>query len=111
MGSWGAATGPSAAELAAEAAVQAAVTQFNDNLTFFCPWSTDPYGAWVNGTGKVNATNSSGNSDVYVSSDGKHPGTAGHLYIAGRVWRWYQSKVLSSGNLDVIPWNSPTSSV
>lgn len=40
---------------------------------------------WFTGTGKVGATTGSGNSDLYTSSDGLHPSTAGHYYIGPRM--------------------------
>lgn len=43
---------------------------------------TDP---WITGSGKVGATNGTGNADIYISSDGAHPSPAGHVYIAGRL--------------------------
>ena len=72
-GNYPAATGPSAACLAGEAGVLAAVTQFADAKTFFVPIANDAAGTWIDGTGKVTATTGTGNSDVYTSSDGTHP--------------------------------------
>lgn len=40
---------------------------------------------WQTGTGRVGATNSSGNSDIYITTDAIHPPDAGHTYLAQRV--------------------------
>lgn len=40
---------------------------------------------WFTGTGKVGATTGSGNSDLYISSDGTHPTQAGHDYMGQRM--------------------------
>lgn len=37
----------------------------------------------INGTGFVTAANSSGNSDIYIGSDGVHPTVKGHQYLRG----------------------------
>ena len=72
--------GPDAATLAVEAAVSAAVTAFADPLTIFVPSASDSPPS-VSGTGKVGATNTTGNSDLYVSgSANPHYATAGHIY-------------------------------
>ena len=41
-------------------------------------------GDWLKGTGKEGATNGSGNSDLFLSSDGTHPSTEGHKNLWGR---------------------------
>ncbi|AQR62648.1 hypothetical protein BZG35_14070 [Brevundimonas sp. LM2] len=41
--------------------------------------------AWQSGTGRIGATNGTGNSDLYISSDTLHPSPAGHDYLARRV--------------------------
>ncbi|WP_407122754.1 SGNH/GDSL hydrolase family protein [Bradyrhizobium sp. STM 3561] len=84
LGPWPKATGPSAAILTVESAVSAAVTQFNDPLCAFVPVSADTVGSWVFGTGFVGATNGSGNSDVYIDTDGIHPSNAGHEFLGRR---------------------------
>lgn len=45
----------------------------------------DTTGRWFTGTGKVGATNGTGNSDFYIANDGIHPSQAGHDYIGLRV--------------------------
>lgn len=41
---------------------------------------------WQNGTGKIGATNGSGNSDFYIINlDGVHPSDAGHEYLGMRL--------------------------
>jgi hypothetical protein len=52
-----------AAHPAGENAEAAAVTALNDPNTFFCPWTTDPAGAWETGTGYVTSQNGTGNQD------------------------------------------------
>lgn len=83
-GQYPAASGPSAACLAGEAGVQAAVSQFGDGKTFFVPIANDANGSWITGTGKVTAATGTGNSDVYTSSDGTHPVQLGIDYAARR---------------------------
>lgn len=74
----------SAAVLAVEAAIQAAVTAAADPFIKFAPVSSD-YAPWMSGTGYVGATNASGNTDVYIGADAVHPSyPAGHEYLAFR---------------------------
>lgn len=40
---------------------------------------------WFTGSGRVGATTGSGNSDLYISSDGTHPSQAGHDYLGRRM--------------------------
>lgn len=87
-GIYGGAGGPSSQCTTAEAAIKAAFDAWADPRSWWVPISTDTAGAWVYGTGKVGATNSSGNSDLYVGSDGLHPSQAGHDYYARR---WMQA--------------------
>lgn len=82
FGAFAGATGPSAGVLAAEGAVQDAVTAFNDDLCAFIPVSSIASGALISGTGKVGTTTGTGNSDIYTAADGVHPPTAGCSYIA-----------------------------
>lgn len=77
--------GGSANITTAESALQAAVTQFGDPLTFFIPINNDATGAWITGTGKVTATNGTGNADAYISSDGVHPTDMGRLYLSRKL--------------------------
>lgn len=41
-------------------------------------------GSWLTGTGKEGVTNGSGNSDLFLSSDGTHPSTEGHKNLWGK---------------------------
>jgi hypothetical protein len=75
--------GPNASQLACEGAISSAVAQMADPFCKFAPVSTDTP-TWLNGTGRVGATNASGNSDVYVDPDGAHPTLAGNEYLAFR---------------------------
>ena len=88
-------SGPSATTIAIENAYAAAVTAANDPMVIFVPVSTAPT-PMLFGTGKYGATNSSGNSDLYVGSDGTHPTAAGHPYwgawLADHVYAAIQSK-------------------
>lgn len=84
FGAWPGQSGPSAAVLATESAIAAGVAGASDPLALFIPVSTDPSGPWIAGTGRVGATNGSGNSDLYTSTDGVHPPGAGHLYLGLR---------------------------
>lgn len=91
---WGGSSGPGAPYLAVEADTAAAFATWADSNSYFFPISNDPDGAWVFGTGKVGATNGSGNSDVYVSNDGVHPSPDGHDYYARRVAHAFRTKLL-----------------
>lgn len=84
FGSFGGRSGPSAAQLAVEAGISAAVTAFADEKIFFIPVSADPNGAWFTGTGYTAATTGTGNADVYIGADGIHPSTAGHAFLGAR---------------------------
>lgn len=79
-------TGPSTAHVATEVAIAAAVTAINDPYTFFVPVSPTANSAasWLYGTGKVGATASNGNADLYVGPDGVHPSDAGYAYYGAR---------------------------
>lgn len=83
LGSWGGKRGPDQNTLNVETGIQTAVTQFNDPLCRFVAVSsaTSP---WQFGTGFQGATNGSGNSDLYVSTDGIHPNLAGHRFLGNR---------------------------
>jgi hypothetical protein len=61
------------------------VTQLNDPITYFVPIVTDPNGSWITGTGNVSNPVGNGNADLYISSDGVHPTSAGIAYLAGRI--------------------------
>jgi len=84
-GVWPGASGPSAATLANEIAVQAAFTAWGDSNSWFVPISTDSAGSWVTGTGHIGALAGTGNADRYIgAADTVHPGQAGHTYYARR---------------------------
>jgi hypothetical protein len=78
-GIFGAATGPSAGTITLETSIKAQFDAWGDNFSVFIPISTadEP---WEFGTGKTTATNGTGNSDLYVFSDGIHYVAAGHEY-------------------------------
>jgi lysophospholipase L1-like esterase len=94
LGCQAGAAGPSAAQIATENAIAAAVKQFNYPLCKFAPVSTDTP-TWLNGTGYVGATNGTGNSDVYVDPDHTHPTIAGAEYLAYRSAAAIRMAVLS----------------
>ena len=75
-------TTPAGINAGIKAAAQA--TDGYGTRLFFIETMTDPVGAWQFGTGKAGATNGSGNSDVYVGTDGIHPVQAGHNYLGRR---------------------------
>jgi lysophospholipase L1-like esterase len=83
VGPWPGAGGQSAAVLSKEAAILSAVQQFSDPLTMFVPQENVDT-PWISGTGYVGATNGSGNSDLYISSDTIHPSEAGHIHLGRR---------------------------
>jgi hypothetical protein len=85
IGSEAGSTGPSAAVFNMELAVSNAVAQFNDPYCIYIAQSaaTAPK-AFISGTGTVAATNGTGNSDVYVASDGIHTVQDGSNYLAQR---------------------------
>jgi hypothetical protein len=66
---------------AAETAIQAAVTEFNDPYTAFIPCTNDTAGPWLFGTGNTVSPIGDGNADLYIGSDGSHPNDAGHSYL------------------------------
>jgi lysophospholipase L1-like esterase len=84
FGVWPGNSGPSAANIAKEGYIKAAVEAYGDPLTFFIPVCTDTNGSWMSGTGKTTAPTGTGNGDVYNSSDGTHPNTEGHKYLGMR---------------------------
>ena len=90
--------GPDATLIAIENAISAAVTAVNDPLCKFHPVSTDTT-TWLNGTGKVGATNGSGNSDVYIDPDGIHPAgpLAGEEYLAYRTAKSVRTALAAMG--------------
>lgn len=86
LGVEGGATGPSAGIIAVEQAKKAAFDQFADGFSVFIPISAaaEP---WEYGTGRVGATNGSGNSDIYFGPDTSppHKNLAGERYFAERM--------------------------
>lgn len=85
IGSEAGTTGPNSSIFNMELAVSNAVTTFNDPFCFYIPQSsTLAERAWISGTGTTAATNGSGNSDVYIYSDGTHPVQAGVSYLVMR---------------------------
>jgi len=75
--------GPTAAIFQMELACTQAVAQLNDPFTIFIPQSyTSAEKAWVSGTGTTAATNTTGNSDIYIGADTTHPVQAGVFYYA-----------------------------
>ena len=62
-------------------AMSNAVFTFGDSNVFFV--NALP---WFNGTGNVAATNGTGNTDFYTSSDGIHPSDYGAEYIASQMY-------------------------
>jgi lysophospholipase L1-like esterase len=78
-------SGPSAAQLAVEAGIAAAVSQFADEKLIFIPVSADVNGPWLSGTGYTAATTGVGNADVYIGTDGIHPSApAGYAFLGAR---------------------------
>lgn len=90
FGAFAGSTGPSANVLAAEAEVKAAFDAWADPFSIYVPISDTTNGrAWIRGTGRVGATNASGNSDIYIGgtdgNDNTHPyQRAGHWYLGAR---------------------------
>lgn len=76
--------GPSATHIANDNAVKSAVTirvAEGDNLIWYVDISTMAQPVLF-GTGRVGATNGSGNTDFYIGADGTHMSNAGALYVA-----------------------------
>jgi hypothetical protein len=76
--------GPNANQIACDAAIGAAVTQFDDAICKFVPVSVSATNNWLNGTGYIGAANGSGNSDVYIDPDKVHPALPGAEFIGFR---------------------------
>lgn len=68
-----------------EAAVQAAVTAFNDSKTVFIPVFGDDYLPWVTGAWNNAANPGSVNYTLYISGDNTHPSDVGTRYLAERI--------------------------
>lgn len=84
FGPWCGRRGPDGKAQADEAAIAAAVAAMNDPLIVFIPVTAGVEGPWFHGTGYQGATNGTGNSDIYVTTDGTHPSDAGHVHLAAR---------------------------
>jgi lysophospholipase L1-like esterase len=96
LGVFPASSGPSAAIIAAENAVAAAVTQFGDAWTRFIPISTRASGNLITGTGRSGTASGAGNSDLYTGIDQVHPTPAGHAFIG----RFVAQAILSAFSAD-----------
>lgn len=83
LGPWAGQRNNDATTLAIEAALQSTFTSWAEANAYFIPQCSvaAPY---VFGTGRVGATASNGNSDLYTSNDGVHPPDAGHEHIGRR---------------------------
>lgn len=88
MGSFAGATGPSTGAnsvAAVEQSIKAAFDAWADPLSVYIPVSDAvQVKPWIYGTGRIGATNGSGNSDIYTSADGTHPPDAGHRHLGFR---------------------------
>ena len=65
-------------------ALKAAATSFADVYIIDTYGTGAVGGDWLKGTGKEGATNGSGNSDLFLSTDGTHPSVEGHKSLWGR---------------------------
>lgn len=82
FGSWNGARGSADARtLNVENCIKAAYAAWGDGNAAFCPAMTATPQPFFTGTGRVGATNGSGNSDQYISGDGVHPSDAGQTYL------------------------------
>jgi len=89
LGAWAGSTGPSTGAnsvTAVEQAIRDAVAAVGDPMCRFVPVSLNDATnrPWIFGTGRAGATNASGNSDLYIGSDGTHPNDAGHAHLGAR---------------------------
>ena len=83
IGAEAGAKGPTAAIFNMELAASQAVAQLADpNILFIPQCYTTAAKAWCSGTGTTAATNTSGNSDIYIGADTTHPVQAGVFYFA-----------------------------
>lgn len=81
LGCQAGAGGPSAAQIATDGAIGAAVAQFADPLCAFAPVSTAT-SSWLNGTGSISAPNGTGNADFYIDPDKAHPALPGEEFLS-----------------------------
>jgi lysophospholipase L1-like esterase len=89
LGAWSGSTGPSSGAnsvTAVEQVIRDAVAATGDPMCRFVPVSLSEGGnrPWIFGTGKAGALNTTGNSDLYIGSDGTHPNDAGHAHLGAR---------------------------
>lgn len=96
MGIFGGALGPNAGQTTLETALQATYNAWADPFSVFIPISNAPE-AWEFGTGFTGATNGTGNSDIYVSSDGVHCLALGHAYRGQRMAHAIRDAVFAYG--------------
>jgi lysophospholipase L1-like esterase len=80
FGVFGENSGPSAAMIAAEQAIQAAFNSWGDPNGIFVPLCSgaEPI---LKGTGTAGAPTGTGNCDAYIVASDVHPNAAGHLYL------------------------------
>jgi len=67
----------SGADLAVENSIKSVCNEFSDYCTFVS-LQDSVTGPFLRGTGRVGATNGSGNTDLYTTTDGTHPSQRGH---------------------------------
>lgn len=84
FGPWSGIRNNDANTVAMENAISSAITGINDQYIKYAPVSTDA-SPWQYGTGRVGATNGTGNTDRGVAADGVHPSDQGHTTIALRM--------------------------
>ena len=90
--------GPTQNVIDGESACAAAIATLGDPKIAFVPVSTDTAGPWIFGTGRIGATNGSGNSDFYISSDGTHPGPDGYAYLTARLAEAFKTQIFKWSN-------------
>jgi len=77
-----------------DAAMKAAVLQFNDLGTFFYSAINDANGSWLYGTGYTASQTGNGNSDLYTAQGGHpHPSQQGMDYEAVRYVQAFKSLI------------------
>ena len=90
--------GPTQNVIDGEVACAAAIAALADPKIAFVPVTTDTAGPWFYGTGRIGATNGSGNSDLYISSDGTHPGPDGYAYLTARLAEAFKAQIFKWSN-------------
>lgn len=93
FGVWGGRTlvNDSSVRIVTEAAIKAEFDAWPDPFKLFIPVSPNFATAWLNGTGYEGATNGTGNSDTYISTDATHPNRTGHLYLGQKMDEAYRA--------------------